>query len=115
VATTMTSYGSLILHVKRACACPHNTLEALQSCDENFTIGELKRQLSALESVPADQIVLFHAGVELSDDIVPLTSGMSRYNGAMEIFLDLQVSARPPSQRAIHVLCLTCTSTSRLQ
>lgn len=68
----------------------------MQTCDEQFTIGELKRQLSALESVPADQVVLFHAGQELSNDTVPFSCGMSRYNGAMEIFLDLQVLASSP-------------------
>jgi hypothetical protein len=70
----------------------------LQTCDEKLNIAELKRQLSVLENMNADLIVLVHSGEELADDCVPGICGMDRFNGTGELFLDLQVSydsARP--------------------
>lgn len=63
----------------------------MQTCDEKLSIGGLKRQLSELERVDEDLIVLVHSGEELKDDAVPVLCGMDRFNGNGEIFLDLQV------------------------
>ncbi|NJR41291.1 MAG: hypothetical protein HC767_00185 [Akkermansiaceae bacterium] len=56
-----------------------------------LTIGEIKRQLSSLERMDEDLIVLVHSGEVLTDDVVPCLCGMNRYNGTGELFLDLQV------------------------
>lgn len=63
----------------------------VQTCDNNLTIGDLKRQLGVLESMGPDLIVLVHSGEELADDVVPSLCGMDRFNGTGELFLDLQV------------------------
>lgn len=68
------------------------------TCDENLSIGALKRQLSELERVDEDLIVLVHSGEELKDDAVPVLCGMDRFNGNGEIFLDLQVRMRNPAR-----------------
>lgn len=63
----------------------------MQTCDEELTIGELKRQLALLEKIDEDLIVLVHSGKELGDEVVPCLCGMEKYNGTGELFLDLQV------------------------
>jgi hypothetical protein len=66
----------------------------VQSCDQNVTIGDIKRELSTLEDVEHAQIVLVHAGAPLADSAVP-ASDLANFNRSGEILLDLQVACHP--------------------
>ena len=65
----------------------------MQFYDDETTVADIKCELERLESVPFEQIVLVHAGEELTNDINLRRHGLTEFNQSNEIFIDMQARA----------------------
>jgi hypothetical protein len=71
-------------------------------------VADIKCELQELEGVPFEQIVLIHAGQELTNDILLQRHGLADFNQSNEIFVDMQV--RPGADQHVCHLLLACMS-----
>lgn len=62
----------------------------MQFYDDDTSIADIKTELEALEGIPFEQLVLVHAGEELTNDINLRRHGLSDFNQSNEVFIDLQ-------------------------
>jgi hypothetical protein len=67
----------------------------LQYYGDDVKVADVKRELEVLEGIPYAQLVLVHAGQELTNDINLSRHGLSEYNRSNEILIDLQESPGP--------------------
>ena len=78
----------------------------MQYYGDDVTVADIKRELESLEGIPREQLLLVHAGEELTDDINLSAHGLAAYNRSSEIFIDLQVCG---VQRLRSCLALPCS------
>lgn len=62
----------------------------VQLYDDDTSIADIKTELERLEGIPFEQLVLIHAGEELTNDINLRRHGLCDFNQSNEVFIDLQ-------------------------
>ena len=68
--------------------------------DDDTSVADVKSELERLEAVPFEQLVLIHAGRELTNDLNLRRQGLTQFNQSNEILIDLQVRNSPQKFRA---------------
>lgn len=67
----------------------------MQYYGDDVKVADIKRELEVLEGIPYEQLLLVHAGQELTNDINLSRHGLSKYNRSNEVFIDLQECPGP--------------------